>query len=75
MPGSFSGVVAVRELLKPRKHTGMLVVGAGGCQRTVQTPKTSSHARFQGWWQLEKGRNPEDEQSCSFSGLMVARER
>jgi len=29
--------------------------------RKVETPKTSSHARFRGWWWLEKGQNPENE--------------
>ena len=52
----------------------MLVFGAGGGQRKVETPKTSSHARFWGWWMLEKGRNPEDKQMCSFSGLVAVRE-
>ena len=34
----------------------------------VETPKTSMTAHFWGWLMLEKGQNPEDEQSCSFSG-------
>jgi hypothetical protein len=32
-------------------------------------------ARFRGWWWPEKGHNPSDEQSHSFSGLVGARER
>ena len=31
--------------------------------------------RLWGWWFPEKGRNPEDKQAHSFSGLVVARER
>jgi len=47
---SFSGAGGVREWSKPRKQTGVFIFGAGGCQRLFKTPKTSSHAHFQGWW-------------------------
>ena len=70
----FSGVVNAGEMLKPWRWAIVLVFGAGGCQRKVETSKTSSHAHFLGWWMLEKGWNPEDEQTCSFSGLVGIRE-
>jgi hypothetical protein len=46
----------------------VLIFGAGGGQRKAETPRTSSYAHFWGWWWTQKGRNPENEQSCSFSG-------
>ena len=70
----FSGVVNAGERSKPRRWAVMLIFGAGGDQRKVETPKTSSRACFRGWWMLEKGWNPENEQTCSFLGLVAVRE-
>ena len=71
----FLGLVAVREQSNPNNEHAWLVFGAGGCQEMVKTPKTSGHARFWSWWWPEKGRNPENEQSCSFLGVVAAGER
>jgi hypothetical protein len=74
-PGSFSGVMAVREQSKPRNEQVCSFSGLVAARERSKPPKTSSCAPFQEWWMPEKGPNPEDEQSCSFSGLVVARER
>ena len=36
----------------------MLVLGVGGCQRRVETPKTSGRARSRGWWLSERELKP-----------------
>ncbi len=70
----FRGVVNAGERLKPWRQAVMLVFGAGGGQRKVKTQKMSSCACFWEWLMLEKGQNPEDEQTCSFSGLVAVKE-
>jgi len=40
-------------------------------KRMVETLKMNTPVHFQGWWLIENVQNPKNEQSCSFSGLVV----
>ena len=51
----FWGLVNAGERSKPRRRAIVLIFGAGGGQRKVETSKMSSCARFRGWWMPEKG--------------------
>ncbi len=60
-------LVVVREGLKPRKRVVVLVFGAGGCQKVVETLRMSSRARSRGSGGCQRRETPRtSSRACSW---------